>query len=91
MDRISKEDRLELGMWQARTEAAQVRLEAVQAQYNAVAQRVTGAYGITPADRINLETGEITRVPKPVDLKPADPSLYVEPKPAEPAPVTPVA
>ena len=78
MDRISKEDRLELGMWQARTEAAQVRLEAVQAQYNTVAQRVTAAYGITPADRINLETGEITRAPK-VELPPA------EPAPAPPA------
>jgi len=44
-----------------------------------VAQRVTAANGITPADRINLETGEITRAPK------------VEPPPAEPAPVTPPA
>jgi hypothetical protein len=60
-DMLSKEDRLELSMWQARVETAEVRLAATREQYNAAAQRVTDAYGITPADRINLETGEIAR------------------------------
>ena len=74
MEKLSREDRCELAMWQARVEAAQVRLEAIQAQYNAVAQRVTGAYNITPVDRINLESGEITRGPKPVEPPPVPPS-----------------
>jgi hypothetical protein len=69
-------------MWQARVDAAEVRLESIREKYNAAARLVTTAHNIAPTDRINLETGEISRVPNRVDIRPAEPELATEPPPA---------
>lgn len=61
-DHITTEERLTLMLLHARKEAAAARLDAVTIALETTAARVFAAHQADPAhDRIDLETGAITR------------------------------
>ncbi len=62
-------DTLKLNNAALRRNAAQVELRLCQNALDALVQGVTQKYGLSSVDNVNLDTGAITRAPKP-DITP---------------------
>jgi len=73
-EKISKEDALQLENFALRLEALESQKAATEAQREGFARGLRDRYHLGEQDRINMQSLEITRAPKPAEPPPADPA-----------------